>query len=58
MSHRVVITGIGTVTPLGHTAEETWQGIKDGKNGIDKITSFDTEALDSHKCYSDRKSVV
>ena len=50
MSHRVVITGIGTVTPLGHTAEETWQGIKDGKNGIDKITSFDTEALGGHKC--------
>ncbi len=50
MSHRVVITGIGAVTPLGHTAEETWQGIKDGKNGIDKITSFDTEALGGHKC--------
>lgn len=50
MSHRVVITGIGAVTPLGHTAEETWQGIKEGKNGIDEITSFDTEALGGHKC--------
>ena len=38
---RVVITGIGAVTPIGNTASETWEGIKNKKCGIDKITAFD-----------------
>lgn len=50
MTNRVVITGAGAVSPLGHTAEESWQAIKDGKNGIDKITTFDTDAMGGHKC--------
>jgi len=40
---RVVITGIGAVTPLGNTVQETWEGLKNGKNGIAPITHFDTE---------------
>lgn len=40
---RVVVTGLGAVTPLGNTVAETWQGLKTGKNGIGPITRFDTE---------------
>jgi 3-oxoacyl-[acyl-carrier-protein] synthase II len=42
MRTRVVITGIGAVTPLGNDAATFWQGIKEGKNGIGLITVFDT----------------
>lgn len=41
MSHRVVVTGIGIVSALGNTAEETWAGLIAGRSGIDKITHFD-----------------
>ena len=39
---RVVITGLGAITPLGNDAKEFWKGIKEGKCGIDYIKSFDT----------------
>ncbi len=42
MKRRVVITGLGAVTPLGNTVEEFWNNIKLGKLGIDNITQFDT----------------
>ena len=42
MSERVVVTGIGAITPLGATADETWRATLDGQNGIGPITSFDT----------------
>ncbi len=38
---RVVITGMGAVTPLGNTVEETWTGVRSGKSGIGPITHFD-----------------
>lgn len=43
MSTRVVITGVGAVTAVGHTAEETWQAMLDGRSGIGPITLFDPE---------------
>ena len=42
MERRVVITGLGAITPIGNNAEEFWKGIKEGKCGIDEITAFDT----------------
>lgn len=41
MNKRVVITGLGCVTPLGTGREEFWSNIKAGVSGIDKITNFD-----------------
>ena len=38
---RVVITGLGAITPLGNTVEEYWESIKAGKNAIGPITHFD-----------------
>ena len=43
MSRRVVVTGVGAVTAVGHTAEETWQAMLDGRSGIGPITLFDPE---------------
>ncbi|OJU09088.1 MAG: beta-ketoacyl-[acyl-carrier-protein] synthase II [Clostridiales bacterium 43-6] len=40
---RVVVTGMGAVTPLGNNVDEFWENIKAGKNGIGPITQFDTE---------------
>ena len=40
---RVVVTGIGAVTPVGNDAKETWANLKAGKNGIAPISLFDTE---------------
>lgn len=42
---RVVVTGVGAVSPLALTAEETWQGLIAGKSGIDYITQLSPEAL-------------
>lgn len=39
---RVVITGMGTVNPLGNSVKDTWEGVKAGKCGIAPITHFDT----------------
>ena len=43
MEKRVVVTGIGTICPIGNTVDEMWKSIKENKCGIDKITAFDTE---------------
>ena len=42
---RVVITGLGMVSPLASGVDETWSRILDGKSGAGKITKFDTEAM-------------
>ena len=39
---RVVVTGMGAITPIGNTVDEFWDSIKNGKVGIDNITHFDT----------------
>jgi len=43
MNRRVVVTGVGAVTAVGHTAEETWQAMLAGRSGIAPITLFDPE---------------
>ena len=46
MSRRVVITGVGAVTPIGNNVNEFWENAKNGKLGIDFIKSIGTENLD------------
>lgn len=41
MSKRVVVTGMGVVSPIGNDVKSFWDGLVSGKNGIDKITRFD-----------------
>ena len=38
MAKRVVITGMGTVNPLGNNVKDYWERVKDGENGITRIT--------------------
>lgn len=45
---RVVITGVGAVTPLGNDAQTLWDGVVQGKSGIDYITKVDKEAFPVH----------
>ncbi len=45
MEKRVVVTGMGAITPVGNSVPEFWDSIKNGKNGIDFITNFDTEGM-------------
>lgn len=45
MEKRVVITGMGAITPIGNTVEETWNGIENKVCGIDNITLFDTSSF-------------
>ena len=45
--HRVFITGIGVISPLGLDLETTWEGISRGQSGVDYLTSFDTEGFDT-----------
>ncbi len=40
---RVVVTGIGAITPLGNNVTDTWESMKNGKNGIASITHFNTD---------------
>ena len=47
MSRRVVVTGMGVITPIGLGVDEFWAGIKEGKIGFDRITRFDTT---DYKC--------
>ena len=44
-NRRVVVTGLGAVTPLGNDTEKTWEGLKNGRNGIAPITLFDTQGF-------------
>ena len=45
---RVVITGLGAVSPVGLNAEESWQAVLDGKSGVGPITRFDSEPFSCH----------
>lgn len=44
---RVVVTGLGTITPLGNTLAETWEGLLNGKSGAGPITHFDASMFKS-----------
>ena len=48
MSRRVVVTGLGAVTPIGNNVDDFWAAVKDGKIGFDHITKFDTT---DYKCH-------
>jgi 3-oxoacyl-[acyl-carrier-protein] synthase II len=45
VKRRVVVTGVGAITPVGKTAPETWESVKNGVNGVDAITLFDASAM-------------
>jgi 3-oxoacyl-[acyl-carrier-protein] synthase II len=45
---RVVITGLGAITPLGNSVAEFWDGLKNGRNGIGPLTRFDGTAINVH----------
>ncbi|MBN1218498.1 MAG: beta-ketoacyl-ACP synthase II [Anaerolineae bacterium] len=45
MSRRVVITGLGAVTPVGNTVDQSWENLKAGKSGIAPITRFDASNM-------------
>lgn len=48
MSRRVVVTGLGAVTPIGNNVDDFWTSVKAGKTGFDHITKFDTT---DYKCH-------
>ena len=45
MERRIVVTGLGTVNPLGNTVDSFWDSIKQAKSGITTIDSFDASSL-------------
>ncbi|MDI6743058.1 MAG: beta-ketoacyl synthase N-terminal-like domain-containing protein, partial [Smithella sp.] len=47
MKRRVVVTGLGALTPLGNSVAESWEGAIAGKSGIGPITKFDSSAYKS-----------
>ena len=61
MSNRVAVTGMGIISPLGNSIENFWNSIKNGKNGIKKISQFDTSNYPVHiagECDIDLKSYI
>ncbi len=44
---RVVITGMGAITPIGIGLQEFWQGLIEGRNGVELITKFDTSKFET-----------
>ena len=46
MTRRVVVTGVGVITPVGNTVQEFWKSLVEGKSGIGVTTSFDASAYD------------
>ena len=47
-SKRVVITGLGAITPIGNTVKDFWEGLVKGKNGAGEITRFDSTLFKTH----------
>jgi 3-oxoacyl-[acyl-carrier-protein] synthase II len=42
---RIVVTGMGLVSPVGNTVQESWDNIRNGRSGIDWIKQFDTDHI-------------
>src|SRR3989339_205280 len=67
MARRVVITGVGAVTPLGNDVKTSWEGLLEGRSGIDTIKAFDASLFETRfagelkgfdpQKYMDRKEV-
>ena len=47
-SKRVVVTGLGAITPIGNTVKDFWEGLVNGKNGACEITRFDSTLYKTH----------
>ena len=66
-SKRVVVTGLGAITPIGNTVKDFWKGLVNGKNGAGEITRFDSALYKTHfacevkdydpEVYFDKKNV-
>ena len=48
LDHRVVVTGVGLVTPLGMDVESTWDSLISGRSGVGYITAFDSSDYATH----------
>ncbi|MFA5119330.1 MAG: beta-ketoacyl-ACP synthase II [Candidatus Omnitrophota bacterium] len=48
MENRVVVTGLGIISPVGNDVASFWNSLKEGKSGIGPLTTFDASAFDSH----------
>ena len=58
MNRRVVVTGLGAITPVGNDVGTMWQNMLAGKCGVDFITRFDASEYKAQLAAEDRKSVV
>ena len=47
MKKRVVITGIGVISPIGNSKDAFWKSLLEGKSGVDKLTCFDASEFSS-----------
>ena len=47
-SKRVVVTGLGAITPIGNTVKDFWEGLVNGKSGAGEITRFDSALYKTH----------
>jgi 3-oxoacyl-[acyl-carrier-protein] synthase II len=47
LRRRVVVTGMGAITPLGHTVATTWQGLQQGARGVGRLTLFDASTFET-----------
>ena len=52
MRRRVVVTGMGAITPIGNSVEEFWNAVREEKTGFGEITHFDASG---YKCHLQRK---
>ena len=48
MNKRIVITGLGAISPIGNNKEEFWESLTNGKGGVDFLSKFDCSAFNSH----------